>query len=474
MPQLTGFAPVPIPGPTPWPLIGTQQKLFQFLEDPIGAVRALQRYGEVAAVVDKSPAIVCVFGAERIREVLSNPALFRHDEEFTKGPPGSSMNRYQLAMISVNGEVHKRHRRLMMPAFQKAALDGYAAEITATTRAVLNTWPMDQTADLDVLFRDLALCMAVRAFFGLDVLQGATRLGHTAAAFFKLLTDPLVIMAPLDLPGMPYRRALRLGAEVITELESLVEKKRATAAQDRDALSMLLRAVDEDGSGFSKDELVAEASTLFFAGHETTAKTLGWTLFLLERHPDVLALVLDEIDAVLGDRAPTPDDLPRMPRMDQVIKESMRVLTPVPLLFLRVCAEEAPVGPFRLPKGANVLISPFTAHQDPALYPEPRRFLPERWASLQPPPYTYMPFGAGPRTCVGALFAAQALRLMMPMILRHARYSMIPGTRVSRLTRGNTLFPRYGLPMRIERPHRRRVAPTPIRGDIGELVELRG
>jgi cytochrome P450 len=270
---------------------------------------------------------------------------------------------------------------------------------------------------------------------------------------------------------MSYRKVLRLGEAVMNRLLALIEGKRSIGGEQKDAMALLLSARDDDEQPLSDDELVAEAASLFVAGHETTAQTLTWTLLLLERHPDVHTKLMDELDAVLGGRDPGPEDLPRMVVLDRVIKESMRILASVPLLFMRVCAEATTVGGFAVPKGCNVVLSPLATHHDPTLYPEPKRFLPDRWIDTTPVPYGYLPFGAGPRTCVGMLFAERALRLMLPMILQRFRVSIPAGARIDRLTRGSILKPRHGLPMRIEPAAAGPRQPAPIVGDLHDLLE---
>lgn len=472
MPRLTGFPHVPIPGARPFPLLGHLPRVLQFLADPIAMLRSLRRFGDVAAVAEGSPALVCVFGAERNREVLSDPTGFRHDEDFIRGREGSPLGRMKKVVIAINGEEHKRHRRLMMPAFSRAALDGYAQDIVRVTEAMVERWPFGGTADLDVLLRELALCVAVRTLFGLDALAGATELGELGADFVVALASPLAIVAPYDLPGTPYRRAMRLAGRLMEQLERLVAEKRRRTEAEHDALALLLRAVDDDGQRFTDGELLAETVTLFIAGHETTAKALTWTMFLLERHPEVLAGVEDEISSVLGGRSVTPADIPRMPLVDRVLKESMRILAPVPLLFLRVASAPMPLGRFTLPEGANVVVSPYATHHDPELYPDPTRFLPSRWETLEPSVVEYLPFGAGPRACAGALFAQQALRLMLPTLLQRTRIAVRRGARIDRWTRANILMPRHGIPVLVERSHRRRRLPEPVTGDIHEMVAL--
>jgi len=297
-------------------------------------------------------------------------------------------------------------------------------------------------------------------------------MGEVAGEFGIALTQPLAILLPYDLPGTPFRRAQRLAARLLGQLELVIEQKRRGVEVEHDALALLLRANADDEAGFDDDELIAETVTLLFAGHETMAKTLSWTMFLLDRHPAVLADVLDELDGVLGGRPVSAADLPNLPLLERVMKESMRVLTPVPTLFLRVPATDTALGRHTLPKGANVVISPYVTHHDPALYRDPERFDPERWTSLDPTPFEYLPFGAGPRMCIGAGFARQALRLILATLLQRVRFSLVRGTEVSRLTRGNILMPKRGLMVHLQAAHRERLRVEPIKGDIGELVTL--
>jgi cytochrome P450 len=473
MPKLTGFPNVPIPGPSPIPLLGHVPRVFQFLDDPIAGVTALRQHGEIAAVARNNPALVCVFGPERIREVLSNPTDFKHDEDFIKAEAGTPLARATKVLVNINGDLHKRHRRLMMPAFAKSAMEGYADETVSVTESMLARWPIGEVADLHALLRDIALCVAVRSLFGLDVSKGATELGELAVTFTDRLTSPINILLPIDLPGSPFRRLHRLAARLLGLLEGLIEQKRRSDTASNDALSLLLRAVDDEGAKFNDDELMSEVMTLFIAGHETTTSALSWTMLLLERHPEVLAEVLAEIDGVLGGRSMSVADIPRMPLLDRVLKESMRILAPVPVLFFRVPSREMPLGPLTLPKGANVVVSPYATHHDPELYPQPEQFRPERWENLKPTPWEYMPFGAGPRICIGASFAQQTLRLIMATVLQRVRVSIVRDAKIARLTRGNILMLRHGIPARLHPPHRNRLPVEPVRGNVHEMVELR-
>src|SRR5262245_5886538 len=157
MPRLTGFDPVPIPGPWAPPFFGVQANLFRIVVDPIGRLFEMRRlYGDVVAVANGSPALVCAFGPERNREVLSNQAVFENDDViFIEWPEGSSVKQMLKGLPFQSAQVNRRNRRLMMPAFQKAALDGYADDIVAVTDRTLSEWPIGQTTDVAALTRDL-------------------------------------------------------------------------------------------------------------------------------------------------------------------------------------------------------------------------------------------------------------------------------------------------------------------------------
>lgn len=474
MPRLTGFQPVSVRGPRGLPFIGSQASAVRFLADPIGRMLALHReFGDVAAITDRSPAVVCAFGAERNHEVLANASLFENDDQYLLSPPpGSALHLFKHALTFQTGESHRRHRRLMMPAFHKAAIDGHAADITTVTRDVLQTWPVGQTADVAELTRDLVQHIAIRCLFGLDWNDGDHQIGNLASETVDLLTSPLTVVLPFRIPGTPFPRLLAVSEQLAAALRALIAEKRAQSTPGRDAMALLVNARDHDHSALSDDELVGEAVALFVAGHDTQAKTLAWTLFLLGQHPKVLGDLLDELDAVLRGGPPTVEHVPRMLLLDRVLKESMRVIASVPLLFIRVCQAEARLGAHTLPEGANVVLSPFVTHRDPARFPEPARFKPERWEKLQPTPYEYLPYGTGPRMCIGAGFATLALRLVLPMILQRYRLTLAHGARVSRLVRGNILGPRYGLPMLLAPQDRHFARREHVRGDIPELLDL--
>jgi cytochrome P450 len=468
----TDLPPIALRGPKPPPLLGPLGAALRFFADPVKGMLALHReYGDLAAVADNNAAIVCAFGAEHNRAVISQPAVFEHLSEVPiPVRPGTAFARLNNTILFMNGDAHRARRRLLMPAFSRAAVEGYAPEMIATADDAIARWPVGGTADVSALLRDLTASIALRCLFGLDVRSGTEELGKLEVEILATIASPLAMLLPLDIPGTPFGRALRLSERVEQRIRALIADKRRRPG-DTDALARLMDARDEDGSALGEAELVAESNSLFAAGFDTSAHTLTWTMLLLAEHPDVLDDLIDELKTVLRVEPPTVAHLADLVKLDRVIKESMRLLPVAVLLFMRVVAQAAQLGAVTLPVGTQLFLSPIVTHRDPTLYPAPMRFDPARWIGLEPPLYAYLPFGAGPRTCIGAQFATVALRLTLARILQRVRPVVPEGARVDYAVRGPAMGPKGGLRLEL-RPAGapgRRARPQ---GNLRTLVDL--
>jgi cytochrome P450 len=230
--------------------------------------------------------------------------------------------------------------------------------------------------------------------------------------------------------------------------------ERAAGAPPRtDLLARLLAATDEegDGQGLTEVEVRDQLVTLFLAGHETTSQALTWTWYLLAQHPDVEAALHAELSRELGGRAPNYDDLPRLVFTEQVLEEAMRLYPPV-YMVARRAERDTVVGDVAVPAGTELALWIYWAHRDPRWFPLPDAFKPERFAPENKagmPSGAYVPFGAGPRACIGKVFAMIEAKIILATLAQRFRARLAPGQKVEALPR-ITLTPRYGMRMRLQ------------------------
>ena len=458
-----------LPGPRATPLLGVTGSNIRFIANPLHWLTELSGYGPLVTLARGTASHLFIFHPDLNMQVLSNPALFRSPELWRIAPEGSSLSRLWMGLVTLNGEVHKKHRRMMMPSFHKKKVESYRDEMVARIDRMLSTWKPGEVRDIFLEMRQVTLLIVTKVLFGLEDDQETLRLGLLMADWLERYTSPGVHLLPVDGPGLPFRNLLKVSEKGEAAIRSLITRKRAQGAGGDDVLSMLLQARDEEGGAMSDTELVGQTNILFVAGHETTTNSLTWTLFLLDQHPEVHAALVEELEGELKGAPPTLEQLERLPLLDRVVKESMRILPPVPMGF-RVSNAPFEMGGHSF--GAETLVhySPYITHRLPDLYPEPDRFLPERWSRAEPPVYGYIPFSNGPRRCIGATLALLEIKLMLSMLLPRFRLALPPGTRVDPLVRA-TMRPKGGLPMRIHArdKHFERSA---VQGRIRDLVAL--
>lgn len=473
MPTVTSTTATPkLPGYRPIPLIGARANLLRFFSDPIGHLLRLERrYGSVAALTAGDPSFVCAFGAEHNHAVLSDPASFRNFVQVPfPVPADSAASRVFKGIMSMNGDEHRRHRRLLQPLLGKAAVASYAADIVGVTDRFCDRWSAGDPFDVMDGMAELTISVSMRCLFGLDASDDTHALGPLGLRLLGLFSSPLTLLLPVNLPGTPYAQFLACCDRVEASVRGLIREHRSGHSRGRDVLSLLLRARDDEAGGLTDDEVIAHVVSMIFAGQDTVAATLAFTLILLSQHPDVLADIEAELDAVLRGAPPTGDDLARLPLLDAVIDESMRVLPAIVISLFRQPVTERRLGPYVLPAGSLVVLSPLVTHRDPDVFPEPLRFRPQRWAAIKPGPYEYMPYGAGPRMCMGAVFAAHLLRTQLAMILQRFRPVLQSGTRIDTQVRAANLGTRAAVPLRLVDRRGAISRPGGVRGSICELV----
>ncbi len=463
-----------MPGPRAAPVLGWRGNAIWFSLDTLTHLRQLyQMYGKIVALARGSDRFVLAFGPEHNQQLLSQPDLFYTTDAGSLPMPlprNSALERlFSNGLLQMNGPRHAQQRRLMMPALHRKRIEAYRDDVVALVERKLASWRTGEQRAILREMRELTLSVAVRTLLGLDPQQEGDAVRRLVEQWGNLFFSIPSMALPFDIPGLPFRRLLHLSQRLESEFQAMIDRKRASGADQGDALSMLLQAHDEDGTQLTDTELIGQTFTLFVAGHETTATALTWTLFLLSQHPRVMADLLDELDGRLRGAAPTVEQLSDLRLLEGVVKESLR-LFPSLSWSARVCAAPCELGPYLLPKGASVVYSPFITHRMTELYSHPNRFVPERWQTISPSSYEYLPFAAGPRMCLGAAFAMMEMKIVLPMILQRYRLTLPSGATVDRT---GLIFPvpKNELPMQISRQDRQ-FTRGKVRGNIRALVEL--
>jgi len=317
----------------------------------------------------------------------------------------------------------------------------------------LNQWPDGKEVEVQREMTLLTRSIVSRCLFGSDVEDSGGAIETIIEALmtnFNQLTDSAVLI-PLFVPTPTNLRFKRGKAELDAMVYRLIAKRRQQPEGD-DLLSVLLQARDDDGFGMTDQQLRDEVLTLFLAGHETTASTLTWAVYLLTGHPETIERLAAEVDLVLGDRAPTADDVPRLKYTEAVLKEALRLYPPSWLMGRETLAPYEIRG-HTIPKGGNLLISQWVIHRDPRWFDEPDEFRPERWLVEKAkaiPRCAYAPFGAGPRQCIGNHFAMMEAVIILASIAqrfeleRDLTRPVIPVPLVS-------IRPKDGLPIKVRR-----------------------
>ena len=422
---------------------------------PLEFLPALARdYGDVAAFGIASQPIVLLSHPDQVRDVLVT-----HGRRFHKG---RGLQRAKIllgqGLLTSEDELHLRQRRLAQPAFHRARIAAYGETMAAYARRRASGWT--EGAELDVSTEMAAYTLAVvgKTLFDADIEAEAHEIGQalsTAIRTFNLTVVPwgeLLLHLPLPMTRRFKRARERLDATIY----DMIDRRRAAGDDRGDLLSMLLLAHDTegDGTGMSDVQLRDEAMTLLLAGHETTANALTWAWYLLSQSPEVEARLHAEVDA-LGDGALGVADLARLPFTRAVLAETMRLYPPAWIVGRRAL-DTYEVGGYRLPPRSVVLMSQWIVHRDPRWWPDAESFKPERWlpggsaSAPARPRFSYFPFGAGTRVCIGEQFAWMEGILALATFAQRWRLRLVPGHPVVPQPIV-TLRTRYGMRMIPER-----------------------
>ena len=440
------------PGPRGLPVVGM---LLALRRDTTGVfMNAARRYGEVAYLKIGPRRGFLITNPRDVRHVLQDNARNYH-----KSPLYDKLKAFLgNGLLTSEDDFWLRQRRIAQPAFHRQRIAALADVMAEAARETASQWeaiaargePVDVAEEMMRLTRTVVL----RALFGSDLGPFAATIDEAWTVINEHVGTSLWSLGFTDrLPTPKYRRYVAARGWLARAVDHIISERRANPADHVDLLAMMLAARDEDtGEGMSDEQLRVEVTTFLLAGQETTSLALTWAWYLLSQHPAVQQRLEDEFDAVLDGRAPEYSDLVNLPYTRMVIDEALRLYPPAWGISRQALADDE-LGGYRLPRGWLAFIIPWVLHRLPAYWQNPEQFDPERFSparSADRPKFVYLPFGAGPRQCIGSHFALIEANVILATLASRYRLRLAPHHRVEPWPL-ISLRPRHGMAMIIER-----------------------
>jgi cytochrome P450 len=426
----------------PFPLLRSLRFIFRPLET---LDMFHQRYGDCFSFIPpKGSPLVYITTPEGIRQIFSAPA-----ETFDTASSGRMLQFLlgENSLLALSGDRHQRQRKLLMPPFHGARMQTYGKLIQEITQKVIDRWQVGQPFPVRSTMQEISLQVILNVVFGLHSGDRYQQLQSLLSEMLETIGSPLsstlIFFRALQKDWgewSPWGRFLRMREEIDRLLFAEIEERRQLGDSDRDdILSMLLAARDEDGQPMSDPELKDQLLTLLFAGHETTASSLAWALYWLDRLPEVRQKLLEELEAVSVE-----DDAiaaTKLPYLTAICQETLRIYPIAINAFPRIVKQPIEIMGYQFDTGTAIIPSIYLLHQQENLYPEPKKFKPERFLERQFSPYEYIPFGGGDRFCIGYAFAQFEMKIVLATIFSQCELTLANKRPVKPSRRGLTLAP---------------------------------
>lgn len=421
------------PGPRGLPLLGVAHLI---RNDPLDfSLRMAREHGGMVAFKLATSPVFMMSRPEYFQHVLAdNYRNYRKSDFYNAVRPI-----FGNGLVTSEGDTWKRQRQLAQPSFHRKQLEAIAKGMTDEIAAMIDRWadPAAAGRPVDVAAEAMALALGniARAMFGTDVRDEFRAINRNIATILRRaeqqIWSPLALPSPYPTPGNV--RSWR-ATEMLDRIVYRVIQERRASGEDRpDLLSMLLAArYDDTGERMTDRELRDMVLTILVAGHETVGTAAAIIFYLVSKHPDVEARLIEEVDSALGGRTPGFADLAALPYTGQVAQEALR-LYPSAWTISRTALGDDVIDGVRIPAGATTMLSPYVMHRNPEFWPNPEAFDPARFvpeAVAARPKFAFVPFGGGPRVCIGSNFALTELRLLLAMVYQRFRPALTPGCRL--------------------------------------------
>jgi cytochrome P450 len=435
------------PGPKGHFLIGNVPMLYG---DALATIeRWAREYGNIFFLRAVGLPVCYLVHPDYIEDVLVT-----RNQNFIKGV-GMRVNPrfFGQGLLTSEGELWRRQRRLMQPAFHRRQIGRYGRVMVECTQKMLAGWRDGEVRDFHSEMDHVTVEIVARVLFNLDLTNHIGKLEATARAVHaRIARGPALVYATRFLPTLTNLRYVWTVSRLEKAIYQIIRDRQKSGRSGDDLLSMLLEARDENGQAMSERQVRDELMTLIGAGNDTTTLTLCYAWNLLAQHPEAEARLLAELNEVLGDRPPEVEDLPRLVYTEKIIKETLRLYPPV-WAFVREATEPFEIGGYRLPARTNFVLPPWIMHRDARFFRQPREFLPERWTEefeRELPRFAYFPFGGGQRTCIGNSFAKMQTSLMLATMAQQFRCRLAPSFEL-KVRPTITLQPTGGVAVVVER-----------------------
>ena len=334
-------------------------------------------------------------------------------------------------LVPNDGESWKRQHKLILPGFHKKRVDAYAPTMVAFTERMLDRWEEGEQRDMRLELNALALEVVASTLFDIDIgKEDSTTIRNAIGDVSEILVKDADNMIPRpDWWPSPSNIRKKRAIAKIEDIIRRVHRERLTNQKDRGDLFSHMVFVEDDQGRMSDKQLRDETMTLIFAGHETTAHALVWTWYLLAKNPEKVAALREELDQVVGDRRIEVDDLPKLPYLEMVVKESLRLMPSV-WAYARQAQKDLVIDGYAIKKGQTITISHIAMGRNPKYFDEPLEFRPERWTrefERSLPRGAFVPFAGGPRVCLGKQFAMMEMRMILATLVKRLEINLAPG-----------------------------------------------
>lgn len=404
---------------------------------------------------------VKAYGDPFLLNALNGPVVITGREDLIRTIHGQDPNIYAPfatatiepmigsgSMLILEGDPHRRERRLMMPMFHGDRMKAYGASMQQSAVEQLESHSKSGQIVTMELMTAISLEIIVRTIFGGNDRELATRLMGASRALVAN-SNPLLFFSKkthISLLGFsPWDRYLKAKNALFRLLDDVVTQRQQSAIEGDDILSLLCSATYEDGEKITRDHIYAELLTFLFAGHETTALSLTWAIYHLHTYPHILAKLREELDALADDSAAS---LTNAPYLKATVQETLRI-HPIVTETLRKLKAPLQLGEYVIPVGTAVAPATVLAHHNAATYSEPELFRPDRFIERSYSPFEYMPFGGGHRRCIGAAFATYEMTIVLGTLLKRCEFELVDSQPVVPKRRNVTIGPSTGVPIRL-------------------------